>query len=108
MVWVGTSLNTPWRGVSVGQHFKRLVAGGSTQDGSNTYMYIINKTYMHDLVHGSSLINLVPIAMRLENCQRNYKPCSLTLFSISFLGFYFHLAFYKIFQIHISRRGVEF
>ncbi len=71
----------PWRGASVGWHYKDWPRVGLAQDGSSTYTPHTNTTLFRDqpIELGK---NLVPVAIRLQNCQLQLKALithSLTL-----------------------------
>ncbi len=86
MVWVETSLHARDVVFQWASTVKKVCPRvGLVQDVSSTYT---PNTYKYDLVQDqdqaikikqSSLINLVPVAVRLQNWQSDYKPCLLTL-----------------------------
>ncbi len=60
---------------------------GLAQDGSSTYTPLPTYTKLFIDQQPLSLINLVPVAMRLKNCQSDYKPSSLTHSRVAFPNF---------------------
>ncbi len=77
MVWVGTSL--PTRGVVFQWASTIKTSRRSDQQKTgpvHTHQHLHTRTCSQ--IKPFSLVNLVPVAMRLKNCQSDYKTSSLT------------------------------